>query len=334
MDKILIEKQKQFIPEYWLEHLNEKIGKIKAIQKDLGKDGVSFGFITDIHWNDNEKHSAAIMKKVLTECDIPFFINGGDVAQREEIGKELEEWRAAFYDVEKKCILALGNHDSQKPDTDDEKFHKFDIGYDACYDNRRLSENKMYRYADDEEKKVRYIALNTHVHRSDNDGRWIKEVGVSQMQIHWLVKDALKLPEKDWTVVICSHEAFGERCYNLDVICEILSAFKNRTSCQISRTYEECPSYDIEINADFEKGGGEVAIWLSGHGHKDTEKVVGGILAVRTINDSMHNVQSSPFTHERGTITEQAFDIFTIDKKNHKIYATRIGCGLDREFKY
>ena len=58
------------------------------------------------------------------------------------------------------------------------------------------------------------------------------------------------------------------------------------------------------------------------------------ILSVTTLNDSMHNSKNSPFLHIKTTTTEQAFDIFTIDFKNHKIYSTRIGCGEDRVFEY
>jgi hypothetical protein len=48
----------------------------------------------------------------------------------------------------------------------------------------------------------------------------------------------------------------------------------------------------------------------------------------------MHNSALSPFKHQAGTVTEQAFDVFTINKKEHKLYVTRIGCGEDREFPY
>ena len=59
-----------------------------------------------------------------------------------------------------------------------------------------------------------------------------------------------------------------------------------------------------------------------------------GVLTVCTLNDSLHNSSLSEFKHTANTITEQAFDIFTIDFKNHKIYSTRIGCGEDRVFEY
>lgn len=32
--------------------------------------------------------------------------------------------------------------------------------------------------------------------------------------------------------------------------------------------------------------------------------------------------------------TENAFDVFTIDKTNRKVYITRIGAGSDRVFDY
>jgi hypothetical protein len=34
------------------------------------------------------------------------------------------------------------------------------------------------------------------------------------------------------------------------------------------------------------------------------------------------------------TITEQSFDVFTVNKAERKIYATKIGAGDDREIAY
>ena len=63
-------------------------------------------------------------------------------------------------------------------------------------------------------------------------------------------------------------------------------------------------------------------------------KYCDGMLSTATLNDSIHNAEGSPYKHVKGTDTEQAFDIFTVDKNAHKIYATRIGCGENREFEY
>ena len=67
------------IPEYWLETVNEKIKIIKEKKEIIGKDCVTFAFITDFHLRVNEKHSVPIIKKVMAECDIPYLLNAGDI---------------------------------------------------------------------------------------------------------------------------------------------------------------------------------------------------------------------------------------------------------------
>ena len=47
-----------------------------------------------------------------------------------------------------------------------------------------------------------------------------------------------------------------------------------------------------------------------------------------------HEDELDPTVREVGTITEQAFDIVQIDTKNRKVYCTRIGGGVDREFSF
>ncbi|MBQ5746453.1 MAG: hypothetical protein IIV81_00805 [Clostridia bacterium] len=68
--------------------------------------------------------------------------------------------------------------------------------------------------------------------------------------------------------------------------------------------------------------------------HYDKEYSRKEVLIVATLNDSIHNSASSPYVHVKGTTTEQAMDFFTIDKRDHRIYATRVGCGENREFEY
>ena len=37
---------------------------------------------------------------------------------------------------------------------------------------------------------------------------------------------------------------------------------------------------------------------------------------------------------QKGDITEQSFDVFTVNRAERKIYATKIGAGTDREISY
>ena len=73
---------------------------------------------------------------------------------------------------------------------------------------------------------------------------------------------------------------------------------------------------------------GDFAVWVGGHTHKDMHLLQNGVLTVCSAGDTLGRGKV------RQTDTEQAFDIFTIDKNAHKIYITRIGAGDDREFTY
>ena len=55
------------IPVYWQKHLAEKIEKIRALQKDIGEDCISFAMITDIHWAYNSQRSGALLTKVMKD---------------------------------------------------------------------------------------------------------------------------------------------------------------------------------------------------------------------------------------------------------------------------
>lgn len=73
---------------------------------------------------------------------------------------------------------------------------------------------------------------------------------------------------------------------------------------------------------------------LSGHFHADGDvRTSGGMPIIATTCDAWRNEYSS-LSRTKGTVSEQAFDVVSIDKTNRKIYLTRIGAGTDRVFDY
>ena len=86
---------------------------------------------------------------------------------------------------------------------------------------------------------------------------------------------------------------------------------------------------------DYTGRGGTFIAWVAGHVHEDLIVEEDGIISVSTTNDSCGNASGVQPPHELGTITEQTFDVYTIDKKSKKVHITRIGgLGRDREFFY
>ncbi len=354
----IVKNEKQFIPEYWNDYLDKKIEEIHKNQIKAGTNSSSFALITDLHWASNEKHSAAILKKVMDDCGIPFFFNGGDVVcgsgicPASSLTREISEFNEAFIELAEKCIPVQGNHDAcystfpipmyYKESLKKAEMYEYYFRPYTQYKNHVFGPDGFYCYADDLQHKMRYISINTFIKYTDElreDGLPVCDgahtTGIMQEQLDWLAHVALDVPSPDWTVVVCSHIPLYYMSANFGVAMGICDAFRKHTKYSTTRTDENRPNFNVEIDVDFTGRGGDLAIWVGGHTHFDETRITtSGIISTATLNDSIHNDSHSEFLHTKGTVTEHAFDVFTIDKNNHKIYTTRIGCGENREFEY
>lgn len=100
--------------------------------------------------------------------------------------------------------------------------------------------------------------------------------------------------------------------------------------------------YDmVSVECDFTNAKGTLIAYHGGHVHKDavdTTCYPTGTLEfpiIMTRSDAKEE-NTDALKNERvaGTTTEQSFDVFTVNKKTRKIYATKIGAGADREISY
>jgi hypothetical protein len=99
--------------------------------------------------------------------------------------------------------------------------------------------------------------------------------------------------------------------------------------------------YDaVSVECDFTSAKGNLICYHGGHSHKDTASKTcyqGGALSFPIITTRCDaQSENGDLANERveGTITEQSFDVFTVNKAKRKIYATKIGAGSDREIIY
>ncbi len=354
----VINPTEQFIPDYWAEHLNEKINKIHKNQIRAGKKGMSFAILSDIHWYSNKRHSAAILEKVMDACAIPYAFNGGDtisgagICTPEYIIKELTSYAEEFKRLESRILLAQGNHDPaystfEAPKyyaqnlTKDELF-EYIYRYETKYPDRVMSEDGSYFYVDSKAYKMRLVVLNPYDVPSDEtneDGSakfnkmWLG--GYRQTQLEWFANVALDVPASDWTVVLCTHScpSSGEPHRNDNAILGLINAYRNGTKFEIS-TEHDIPEYNAVISADYTGRGGEFAAWVSGHTHYDKVAVIEGTLCTSIMSDWNHQCANLTIERTTGTTNEHAIDVYTIDPNNHKLYVVRIGAGEDREFDY
>ena len=349
------------IPVYWQEHLEEKIAQILDIQQKLGKDGVSFAMITDIHWSHNAHRSAELLERVLTACDIPYYFNGGDVAcfcpfgTKEHLKGEFDGYKRAFAATESKCLMTLGNHDgvySTLPEYEySQNIPKAEVvengfAFLKKYPNRVFGEDGTYYFVDDSARKMRYIVLNTHDVPSDETDEMGRAVYntfrmfcIRETQLKWFAQTALSLPERDWSVVLCSHENATAKPHhktrNHSLILGIINAFRRGEKFEGKTAFDDQPYLNAEISVDYTGRGGTFVAWVAGHVHEDKLVEEDGVISIATSNDSYGSAAGFLPPHEENTITEHTFDVFTVDKTRKKVYVTRIGgVGTDREFYY
>lgn len=311
---------------FYEEHVNEKIGVIRQKQILAGRTGTSVGLISDTHFIMNFTHSGALMNKVLTDCAIPYYFNAGDVVSayyvcpKESLYNDLDDTRRLFKETEKKCLLALGNHDDCYSDFDDkpygqslawEQLYEYYFRFESLYPDRVFGPTGAYYYADDVNHKMRYVILNNYA--------------MNKVQLDWFARVALDVPSSDWGVMLCTHvcPANGDlgAVPKSKIILGIIDAFKKH------RPYVS--NEGVVLSVDYTGKGGEFIAWVGGHWHKDLILDIDGVKCVAVAQDCAQTAERA-----KGEITEQAFDVLTIDRKRHKVYTTRIGFGEDREFDY
>ena len=94
--------------------------------------------------------------------------------------------------------------------------------------------------------------------------------------------------------------------------------------------------YDyVSVDCDFSNAKGQLIGYFHGHTHIDSVNNSNNFKIIGTRCDAKEeNVEALWNERVAGTITEQSFDVFTVNKKTRKIYATKIGAGDNREISY
>ena len=352
------------MPLYWENHLKEKIARIHELQAKGGNGCVSVGFLSDVHWRTNLLGSVGALERVLNDCSIPYYFNGGDtvsgcgICPKEFLFEELTDYRRAYRAVEHKCLIVEGNHDRAYSTFEAPTYYAQNMSFaelyeyifrpQSLYPDRVMSKDGRYYYVDDKSRKVRFIALNSQDvpnDKHDEEGKVIYSsmlnFGFLQEQLDWLVNIALDVPDKEWSVVLCSHACpiYGgdvwdkEKHYNYPLALGILNAFRKHEKFQGETNFPD-PLFNAKVDCDFTGKGGNVIVWLGGHTHRDRLKEVEGIVCMEIDTDSMQSAGRSEYDRVERSYRTNAIDILTIYPDQKKVYVTRVGAGPDREFTY
>ena len=110
----------------------------------------------------------------------------------------------------------------------------------------------------------------------------------------------------------------------------IIDAFNRKDSYNNSSSYEDI-AFNARATLDFSEYCGRVAGWVSGHTHNDRINEICTVTCVSTTTDAAF---VSTNKEKSGTLGEQAFDVFIIDRKRRLVKIVRVGLGESRELLY
>ena len=325
-----------YADNYWPGVLDNIRSKTKFV------DGVAFAFVTDVHFPANAMNSQYMLRDVLEKTMVPFIICGGDFpaaygteADLIESGNDLTEYRSF---IGKDVFFSIrGNHDFTIKTDSSMTTGAHNTGatlpvgdaYDyICRPQERFlvcsDPEHMAWYIDIPAQKVRIVGVNScDGQSSDETASWAVDVAITQAQLEWLVNEALSAD--GYRYVIISHVASDPelRGYQASqaALHQILVAFKNHETVTAGG-----------VTADFTESTSTLICQISGHSHHDESNVDDNLLSIATTCDAYYTDDGHGAV--RGTITEQAFDVFCVDFDAKSINAVRAGRGTSRSWTY
>ena len=332
-EKVTIEKLKEAVPYYYFDN-NYIQNKVDAIINKSPLDGLQFAFLTDVHCRDNAGQSPYLIKYLKKYTNsVPFVVFGGDAmvtAVPDGVAPldDARTWQTWMDIMGKPAVYqAQGNHDYLVKYYDDGVQTWYNAPLSICrqlllgnLENTNIvnAPGKTWFYVNIPTAKTRIIFLNDY-DTTRNDGVFYGYNGISAEQVRWVVENALDTD--GIRVIFVSHQTYdanmqGENQSQFVGFQNLFKAIANHTNFSYGALQKDFTNSNIKFVAH-----------LCGHMHADASNVNNGVLTIQSTCDGLYGSGRTA-----GTITEQAFDVVTVDYSNSKLYTTRIGAGNDREF--
>ena len=322
VDKYFTSQLVNLIPSFYKEEYVDTINKVQALQ---GEGTNSFAFITDLHFGDDKYTYLPIQRMMKTlgifskEFPLSVVVSGGDYMQlpdpnTKQMGidqiMKFNNWMS-YMDCPRVAIA--GNHEESY------------MGYDLTAPSWQTT-NFGLSYIDVDNLLLKKYATS---------------FGVTKNGIYTMfTKDSVN---KLFYLYISTFERnYGKE----EIDNEIFSALANNTDTypivifnHYSVYREQGVNTGIKNLVDkIKEKGYTIAVWIGGHCHADWSFVYNDTLFVSCLQSgilsSMNSEDGETYQHVYETDKESAFTIFTINQKLGKLYATRFGLGIDREFNY
>lgn len=328
---ISVNKENSEIPDFYIDHVENKITEINNLENEYGSSGDTLAFITDIHYPDNKMFSFDILNKLIKTTNLNHVVSGGDILRddsnistsRVNIRNFMELVKTKLGD---KFVTIYGNHDNNSNQSS--RFTSNEV-YSMYFKNQENKVNfdvdnlnGLYWYIDNPIQKIRYIGLNTF------EGT---EGVLSVKQMKWLCEIALDLPSEGWYLAFFSHSSISPfKTSNMGEVREILNAIRYQTSYK--KLYTDYNNDSYNIDKDFSAKKHSVLFAMAGHDHVDKLESDNGIYYIQSICDARYKDDVSVPVRE--DVNLQSFDVITINKSSSTINLTRIGAGVNRRFTF
>ena len=307
-----IRNPKLNIPDYYFtnNYLQNKVDTIKNLMFDAHGNYDAFVFITDTHWEINAQKSPALIRYIKKALNINKIFHGGDVF---DVWSQF--WHNDCLDLltdafEKYPMTVAGNHEYKNQMNDNTIWYFLN----SVHDNITVgSSARNYYYYDNKAQKIRYIMLNMYSD-AGNDA----QIDFDATQQDWLINTALDIPT-DYNAIIITHTMYECNITNFELV-------------PITNVTDTLNNIIDTHNNDDTKG--KILALIQGHLHIDRiTSTPGGTPVIVTTCDK-NGIWIDPVTglgdlrycnRDTGTINEQAFDVYVVDRYNNKITAVRIG---------
>ena len=284
---------------------------------------------SDIH-NDMENYPFIIDFK-RNHPEIDDILNTGDLVGSYYFAAQVKSYFSAF-DSDHYALLALGNHEYYTSDNYSTKMSQATAyGYYVAPTieawGAEYTANKTYWYKDYEDSKVRLIGIDNMLESSDMTA-----------QVTWLegvLADAL---EKDLAVVIAGHcpptTQTGVK------ITSSFTSFQNiPSSSDINALDENGAGIQAAVDS-FMDDGGEFVCYLMGHWHYDYLMYSSSypnqlIIDIGTASHEAgpNDICTGVMRRDKGTMAQNLFNIFTVDRTDGLVRLVRIGADRDMYMK-
>lgn len=321
--RYLIEQELEDFPTYYDTYIKGQIG---TINNNLAEapNGDSFVFITDIHTDGNANNSPALIRKIIDDTSIDkVFLNGDYIQQEHTKALALEKINSVINNYiypNAKTYRVVGNHDFNTNGSDAEAPEL--AWTELYYPIIKPNENTIIRQSNG----LGYIVINEAQKIKYMIGTYNKSAGMDLASIRFLLNHITDTPA-DYTLVFINHGGLnpnGSYQSGFDTIVEVCDAIRNRTTW--SWAYN---------TFDFSNVTYTVACIMVGHQHQDFAYTsTSGLPIIAVTTDAYQYNEDQNVTRALHGLSEQAFDVVTINTTAKTIKLTRIGGGSSRSFTY